>query len=67
MRRKTRKKYRSSVQQTFCVNDSFKKFLKGTAKFLLGMFIREILSEVFHSESIASIWASIKELIQWRS
>ena len=66
MGRKTRKKNQASVQQTFCVNGGFKGFLKGAVKYLLGLFIREMISEVFHSESVASIWASIKEFIRWR-
>lgn len=66
MGRKTRKKYRTSVQQTFCVNVGFRGFLKGSAKFVLGLFIREFMSEVFHSESVASILATIKEFLQWR-
>lgn len=64
MGRKTRKKYRTSVQQTFCANDRPKGVFKGVAKFLLGLFIRETLSEVFHSEGVASVWSSIKDLIQ---
>lgn len=66
MSRKTRKKYRASVQQTFCGNDRSKGVFKGLAKFLLGQFFREILSEVFHSEGVASVWSSIMDLIQWR-
>ncbi|GEM_PF-2076495 len=66
MGRKTRKKYRTSVQQTFCAKDRSKGVFKGVAKFLLGLFIRETLSEVFHSEGVASVWSSIRDLIQWR-
>lgn len=66
MGRKTRKKYRTSVQQTFCAKDPSKGFFKGMAKYLLGLLLREIISEVFHSETVTSIWASIKDLFQWR-
>jgi hypothetical protein len=66
MGRKTRKKYRTSVQQTFCANDRPKGVFKGVAKYLFGLLIRELISEVFHSEGFASVWASIKDLIQWK-
>jgi hypothetical protein len=52
MGRKTRKKYRTSVQQTFCANDRSKGFFKGVAKYLLGLSSSEIISEVFHSEEL---------------
>ncbi|MBC0853177.1 hypothetical protein [Pantoea stewartii] len=65
MSRKTHKKYQASVQQTFCVNGGIKGVLKGVAKYFLGLFIRETISEIFHSESFASIWTALKELIQW--
>ena len=66
MGRKTRKKYRTSVQQTFCAKDHSRGFFNGVAKYLLGLLIREIISEVFHSEGVASVWSSIKDLFQWR-
>lgn len=65
MSRKTHKKYQASVQQTFCVNGGIKAILKGVAKYMFGQFIRETISEIYHSESIASIWTALKELIQW--
>lgn len=66
MGRKTRKKYRTSVQQTYCANGRSSGVFKGVTKYLLGLLIRECISEVFHSESVASILAFIKDLFQWK-
>lgn len=60
MRRKTNKKCQASVQQTFCVKESFKKFIKDSGKFILGLVFSEIFSAVFHSEAVASILGKVR-------
>ncbi|EAB1706872.1 hypothetical protein EG620_24335, partial [Salmonella enterica] len=56
--RKTRKKYQASVQQTFCVKERLKKYSKDAGKLLFTLVISEVISAVFHSEAVASIFAS---------
>lgn len=57
--RKTRKKYQASVQQTFCVKGRLKKYSKDAGKLLFTLVISEVISALFHSEAVASIFASI--------
>ncbi|EBN9932401.1 hypothetical protein JP88_002846 [Salmonella enterica subsp. enterica] len=61
--RKTRKKYQASVQQTFCVKERLKKYSKDAGNLLFTLVISEVISAVFHSEAVASIFASIKEFL----
>ncbi|MDI5591781.1 hypothetical protein MJI40_24635 [Salmonella enterica subsp. enterica serovar Montevideo] len=61
--RKTRKKYQASVQQTFCVKERLKKYSKDAGKLLFTLVISEVISAVFHSEAVASIFASIKRFL----
>ncbi|MCT7323180.1 hypothetical protein [Klebsiella quasipneumoniae] len=58
--RKTSKNYQASVQQTFCVKERLKKYSKDAGKLLFTLVISEVISAVFHSEAVASIFASIK-------
>ena len=58
--RKTRRKYQASVQQKFCVKEKLKKYSKDTGKYILALVFSEVFSTVFHSEAVASIFASIK-------
>ncbi|ECY4196867.1 hypothetical protein J9R05_003970 [Salmonella enterica] len=61
--RKTRKKYQASIQQTFCVKERLKKYSKDAGNLLFTLVISEVISAVFHSEAVASIFASIKEFL----
>lgn len=66
MRNKSRKKNQTSVQQTCCVSGKLKDLLKGSIKIFITLLIKEIVSEVFHSEGLASLWSLVKQCFRWR-
>jgi len=63
MARKKRNKNRASVQQTACLNGNTAGFLKGASKFVLGQLLRQLFSEVFHSNEVTAILKFFKDLL----
>lgn len=67
MRNRSRKKNQTSVQQTCCVSGKLKGMLKGLIKISFTLLVKEILSEIFHFEGLASLWSLVKQCFPWRS
>lgn len=66
MRKRSRKKNQTSVQQTCCMSGKLKDLLKGLMKIGFTLLIKEIVSEIFHSEGLASLWSLVKQCFRWR-